>query len=330
VVAWLLGTAIVIFAGGAFLWRLASPKWGESVNLKSWIRKVPLSSMAACRCEADEAVEISRADGLRLAGSIDLPSTSGTHPTVVLLHGNTPFGRKLGVYRILARRLTDRGYRVLSFDFAGRGESEDPFRFGTREALDSALDTRAALRFLETLEGIDRERVYIVCHSAGCRSGLSVGLDEPVVKAIVAIGPPRRDRERLLDEDNNEHLWIWACRVREELWGTGFPEWYTRDVWMEERRGRNLERHLEILSRESHKPVLLMDGELEREADRAYLRGYFDRMAEPKGYVTVPRSNHYANTISKTGVVLYDREVVNRTVDAIESFLASDHPRGKP
>jgi hypothetical protein len=37
-----------------------------------------------------------------------------------------------------------------------------------------------------------------------------------------------------------------------------------------------------------HKPLLLMDGEREREEDRSYLAAYYGRNAEPKRYVTVP------------------------------------------
>jgi len=90
---------------------------------------------------------------------------------------------------------------------------------------------------------------------------------------------------------------------------------------MENRRRRSLENHLDALSRHPHKPVLLMDGGLESQANRDYLKGFFDSMVEPKTYVTVPRSNHYANTISKFGLALYDREVVERTVLEVEAFL---------
>jgi hypothetical protein len=92
---------------------------------------------------------------------------------------------------------------------------------------------------------------------------------------------------------------------------------------MENRRRQNLERHLDVLSHHPHKPVLLMDGGLESQANRDYLKWFFDRMVEPKAYVTVPGSNHYSNTISKFGLALYDREVIKRTVQEVETFFRS-------
>ena len=67
----------------------------------------------------------------------------------------------------------------------------------------------------------------------------------------------------------------------------------------------------------------MCSSDLESEADRAYLRGYFDLMIEPKAYVTVPRSNHYANTVSGMGLAFYDREVIDRTIDEIVRFVES-------
>jgi pimeloyl-ACP methyl ester carboxylesterase len=319
-----LGFVVVAGASVVTLWRVSAPSWGESVNFESWFSRVPVRSMAACRCRADQDVEILRPDGIRLAGSIDRPplASPAGHPAILLLHGNTPAGRKLGVYRVLSRGLADHGFVVLSVDFAGYGESEDAFRLESREALNPNLDARAALQVLMAIDG-GNEPLYVVCHSMGCNAGFSVGLVEPAVRAIVAIGPSRRVLERLEDDADNERFWQWALRTRRRLYDRDFPAWYTREAWMEDRRARNLERHLEILSRNPHKPVLLMDGEVESEADRAYLRGYFDLMIEPKAYVTVPRSNLYANTVSGMGLAFYDREVIDRTIDEIVRFVES-------
>jgi len=323
VFAWVVGSLAVLGASVVLAWHVSAPSWGESVKFRSWFSKVPWRSMAACRCAGGRAVEIVRPDGIRLAGSIDRPPPSAHRQRAILmLHGNTPAGKRLGIYRVLSRGLADRGFVVLSVDFAGFGESEDAFRLGSRGAVNQDLDARAALRYLMTLDG-GTESLDVVCHSMGCNAGFSVGLAEPAVRAIVAIGPPRRNPERFQDPADNEYFWQRARQTRQWVLETDFPAWYTKEIWLEDRLARNLERHLEILSRSPHKPVLLMDGELESEADRAYLRDYFERMAEPKTYVTVPRSNHYGNTVSGLGLALYDREVIARTVDEIARFLGS-------
>jgi hypothetical protein len=50
------------------------------------------------------------------------------------------------------------------------------------------------------------------------------------------------------------------------------------------------------LSQKAHPPILLIDGELEPQADREYLEQSFQDLSEAKAYVTVSKSNHYFNT----------------------------------
>jgi len=322
--------SIVVLAAGCGLLILIpteTPTGGRG-RLGSWLSLVPARSMAVCRCEPDRTVDIRRPDGLRLTGSLDLPRDSGNHPGILLLHGNTPWGRKLPVYRVLATRLRERGFAVLSIDFGGYGESDDPFRLGTVEAVDQDLDASAALAFLETLPGVDRASLFVICHSAGCKAAFTVGLEKPSVEGIVAIGPPRRDSERLWDEADNERFWQRARQTRRLVYGTDFPAWYTRDLWLEARRRRTIEQHVATLSEPEHKPVLLLDGELESPEDRRYLREYFDRIIEPKAYLTIPRSNHYANTARALGLHFYDRGVADGMAREIVTWLSRSLPAG--
>ena len=292
-----------------------------AMDVVRFVGKASPTDVRVCACRPDRDVEFSREDGLRIAGSLYGVGDDGVRPAVLLLHGNTPVGRQLPLYRVLARKLADRGYAVLAIDQTGFGESGDPFSLGTAEALDRGKDVRAALDYLATLPGVDPERISLVAHSGGTGPALQEGVAAPEVRAMVAVGPPRRVLERMADPADQAYFWERARETRQELYGADFPSWYTMEMFVQAAQEGAMERYLDYFAREGHKPLLLMDGELEDEADREYLRRYYESMAGPKGYVTVRGADHYANTMSLRGLVLYDRQAVGETVDAIDRGL---------
>ena len=305
--------------GAGFLWDRATGK--HSRGRRAWLEDVAPEDIARCNCQPDQDVEIRRPDGLRLAGSIDRPAQHARHPAIILLHGNTPDGRRLPTYRVLARFLRDQGFVVLSIDFAGMRQSEDPFLFGTPEALDSTLDVHAALAFLRGAPEVDPSSIHIICHSMGCRSAFSVGLVDPLIGKIVALGPPRGEEARHSDDDEIAYFWARARKTHRQIYGREFPEWYTREMWLKAVRQQTMQRHMPLLAKPGHKPVLFMDGELESRTARRYLRDYVKHVADPKRYVTIPGSNHYINTVREGGMNLYDRRVMNRTTAEIVRWL---------
>ena len=120
--------------------------------------------------------------GLRIAATLYRPKGEGKRPGILLLHGSTPEGRKLGLYRVLGRELAARGYVVLSTDHRGFGESEDPPRTDIPAALDFVGDARVAVAYLASLDGVDTRRLYMLGHSFGGDVGLTAGIDEPRVR----------------------------------------------------------------------------------------------------------------------------------------------------
>jgi acetyl esterase/lipase len=67
-----------------------------------------------------------QSQGLTITGTLYEPDAAGERPAILLLHGSTPEGRKLGLYRVLGKGLADRGYVVFTIDRRGYGDSDDP------------------------------------------------------------------------------------------------------------------------------------------------------------------------------------------------------------
>ena len=283
---------------------------------------VRIVDLRMCLCNPDQDIVITRADKIRLAASLYGTREHGRRVGILLLHGNTPLGRKLGIYKVLASKLAQRGYLVMSVDFSGFGESDDPFQLGNPEALDRDIDVDASLDFLKTLENVDEGQIHVVGHSMGGGNAFSVGIRNPVVKTIVAIGPPRRTEERARNPDDMGYFWKRALNSRIKIYNRPFPEWYTRTIWFEQRfHSNNINRHIGYLSQPSHKPLLLIDGENESREDKAFLAEYYARIGEPKRYTTIANSDHYANTRSWMGLNVYDSKLIKATVDEIGRWV---------
>lgn len=282
-----------------------------------------------CRCTPAADLKVQRLDGLQLAGHLyGRPRPPQVSPTVLLLHGTTPLGSERGVYRVLASELARRGYLVLTVDFAGYGRSEDPFSLGTPKAIRQEPDALSGLLSLKALPGVDLNRIFVVGHSLGARAALAAGLHDPAVRGIALIGPPRRDPELLFDQRSVDYFYERESDSHRQIFGTVFPDWYTKGVYNADRIATSIETFVPLLEKPGHKPLLLMDASLERLQDLAYLADYYRRIAPPKVRVTVQGSNHWANTVGMRGVALYDRRIVRRTVDVLDGWMrhvSKDH-----
>lgn len=317
-VAW--GAVAVVALGMVAGWAMLGDdlRW-RTRELAELTAVAPVWDLRVCRCAADSTVAFERSDGLRIVAGLYRADADGSRPGIVLVHGNTPLGHRLQFYGVLASRLAARGYDVLAIDRTGYGRSDDPFRRGSVDALDHTRDVRAAMDFLTGLDGV-ADRVHLIGHSGGAVSVFDTGFRDPAIGSVVAIGPPRRDTERMLEPEGRAYFWRRAQRTHRRVYGHDLPSWFSQEVWLAREFASDIANHLPELSRRCHAPLLLIDGEREPEADKRYLARYADRIAEPKKYVTIERSDHYGNTVNFFWTV-YDARVVGRTVDVIDSWL---------
>lgn len=221
--------------------------------------------------------------GLTLRGDLFAP-IDGKRSVVLLAHGASAKGRKHGLYVGLARRLADGGYWVLSPDFRGYGESDDPPRIASPGDLDFTQDLVSALTFLQ--QRVGAKDVTVVGHSFGAGVALSLAARDPRVGRVVAISPGRRVRERVLGSTEGKQTIRDRMVFEMGLKPEAFPLELVEPVVVP----IVIDTYAEHPFRQ---PVLLVDGELEEAADLRFLRDVYGRMRGDKAYVTIPNADHY-------------------------------------
>lgn len=131
--------------------------------------------------------------GVRLAGTLNLPTGAGPFPAAILITGSGPqdrdetlFGHK--PFLVLADALVRQGIAVLRYDDRGIGSSTGDFASATSQ--DFATDAEAALGFLVGRGDIDRHRIGLIGHSEGGTIALRVAnADQPVAWVVMIAGP---------------------------------------------------------------------------------------------------------------------------------------------
>lgn len=121
--------------------------------------------------------------GHELSGRLETPD-GPTVATAIFAHCFT-CSKDLRVERQLIEALTDQGFAVLSFDFAGLGRSEGEFASSTFSA--NLGDLRSAAEYLGDALAAP---ALLVGHSLGGAAVLSVAPDLPSVRAVATIGAP--------------------------------------------------------------------------------------------------------------------------------------------
>lgn len=256
---------------------------------------------------------------LRLAGTLSMPSPlTGNYPAVVMSHGGTRRGRRLALYTVAARRLAERGYIVLTFDFRGFGNSERPRRFETASDLDFVQDIVAAVDYLTANPHVDRARISAVGHSFGAGVAVAAALRDRRIGRAVSISPGRNTAKR--------------------FFGPGAPDpsypsrRMSRDMGVDPPIPPALfDPHLKayvaeaILAYPVHPPILLVDGGKESADDLAFLKDVAARMTGPKDYVTIPGADHYFGTRQdqdgSASTTPNDAKVMDALVEALDTWL---------
>jgi pimeloyl-ACP methyl ester carboxylesterase len=241
----------------------------------------------------------------------------------VLVHGNTALGQKFAMYKVLASKLAEFGYVVLTYDQLGFGLSDNPFILGPSgafEAYDRIQMANAAVQHLIGIEHVDKSNLTIIGHSGGAITALKAGLIMNEIRNIILIGPPRRIRERSKMAHHKAYHSERFRRTHRFVYGTPIPEWFTQDMTYKAGPWA-LEDYAEPFLMRGHKPLMLIDGEREKDKNKMYLERFYSALAEPKKFVRLRRSDHYCNTAQSRGLVFYDKGVMNELVDHIINWI---------
>jgi alpha/beta superfamily hydrolase len=141
-----------------------------------------------------------------LAATIHYPksvSKESRLPLVIICHGFT--GSRQGVHRLFvnaARRLAEKEYAVLRFDYSGCGESEG--EYGHTHFEEFIQQTRQVLAYGRQLEFIDSTNVILLGHSLGGAVALHTAVQDGHISRLIlwsAVGNPFEDIVRIVGED---------------------------------------------------------------------------------------------------------------------------------
>lgn len=264
-----------------------------------------------------------QAGELVLAGELyEPPDVSPPHPAILLLHGSTRWGRRLALYRLLAAELARAGYLVLAPDLRGFGDSQTPADTSSVDAWDSTKDISASLGFLESLSEVDGERLFVLGHSLGGTWAIRASEKERRVRRLVVIGPGKRIRVSTARS---------LAEFRERFWRVRNLEQAIDPSTFEQlHEATFLAAALDHFKGEGHRPILLIDGELESKASRTYLEEQFEQMTQPKKFLRLEDSAHYLNVVGFEelgwlpgvgNLVVYDRRTMETALAAIDSYL---------
>jgi pimeloyl-ACP methyl ester carboxylesterase len=259
-------------------------------------------------------------DDLTLVSTIYKPEAPKKSPGIVLLHGSTPEGRKLGLYRLLGRELSDRGYVVLSMDLRGYGESDDPPDTDQITNFDQVEDVVKAIDYLGSTEFVDDTRIFIIGHSAGAVPAISAGVADDRIQKIIAFGPPRRVKERSWDENSPEFHYFQRRTMRYMRLKEPIPEF----IFLKITQDNHIENYIDYFTGPNHKPLMLIDGQLESEDDKIYLQQLFSAFSEPKEYLSLMGGDHYVNVANIGPVVVFDQRLLSELVNEIDRWLSDD------
>lgn len=117
--------------------------------------------------------------------TLTTPANAENMPAVVICHGFTGNRQLDGHAKPLAKTLAQHGIASIAIDFAGSGESEEPFTAYTPANMRD--DITSAITYLTDTVGADPERIGLLGHSMGGRA-VSLyldGRDYPVTAAAL-------------------------------------------------------------------------------------------------------------------------------------------------
>jgi pimeloyl-ACP methyl ester carboxylesterase len=125
-------------------------------------------------------VQFAAPDGLVIASTL-YPAPVRPAPTVLLLH---MAGSNRTAWNPLAQQLQATGFNVVAIDLRGHGDTG-----GAVDWVKAQQDISAVLTQLNTLPGVDRQRIFIVGASIGANLGLNICAVTLNCKAAVLLSP---------------------------------------------------------------------------------------------------------------------------------------------
>jgi pimeloyl-ACP methyl ester carboxylesterase len=150
-----------------------------------------------------EQAVIFEAGDISLAGNLALPDTTEPYPAVLLIPGSGQTDRddntkkfKINVLHDISHSLAERGIASLRYDKRGIGESGgDYWSTGFNERTE---DARTALHYLQGLDNVQPNNVFVLGHSEGSLISVRLAASEPKVAGAILIAGAAHSGEDVL------------------------------------------------------------------------------------------------------------------------------------
>lgn len=148
--------------------------------------------------QAETSTDITVMNGARaIPATVVLPDGDGPFPAVVMNHGHGGGRQEGGGFPRLAKALADAGIATIRMDFAGSGDSTEPFTDGYMSNM--IADSNASLAYLLDNYPVDAERLGVFGYSMGGRIALTIaGTPDNPYKAVGLLAPSANWGDELL------------------------------------------------------------------------------------------------------------------------------------
>jgi len=147
---------------------------------------------------AETSTDVTIMNGARaVPATVVVPDGAGPFPAVVMNHGHGGGRQEGGGFGKLAKALADAGIMTIRMDFAGTGDSKEPFTEGTLTNMIS--DSNASLVFMLANFPADPSKLGILGYSMGGRLALTVAQQpNSPYKAVGLLAPSANPGKGLL------------------------------------------------------------------------------------------------------------------------------------
>jgi fermentation-respiration switch protein FrsA (DUF1100 family) len=239
-----------------------------------------------------ENVKFETKDGLELEGWY-IPSENGA--AVISFPGRSGPQRQ-------ARMLARHGYGVLLFDRRGEGRSEgepNVFGWGGDE------DIKAAVRYLQTRDDLDPQRIGGIGLSVGGELMLEAAAETPDLRAVVSDGAGARTARETIDTEGTSTTYKLLSGISNGL----------KDATMMIATGQTPPKHLkDLVGKIAPRPLLLI-ADPESANGEKLTRLYYKHAKQPKALWEIPGAGHVNGAVSRKAE--YEQRIVSFFDDAL-------------